>query len=43
MLAPTLSYIETDFADSRETCAEYRHRTSLPRKHRRLRRLLALA
>ena len=43
MLAPTLSYIETDFADAGETCAEYRHRTSPPRKHRRLRRLLALA
>ena len=43
MLAPTLSYIETDFADAGETCAEYRDRKSAPRRHRRLRRLLALA
>ena len=43
MLAPTLNYIETDFADAGETCAEYRHRTSSPRKYLRLRRLLALA
>jgi hypothetical protein len=43
MHAPTLEYIETDFADIRETCAQYRHRTAKPRKQRRLRRLLALA
>jgi hypothetical protein len=42
MLATTVTDIETDFADADETCAEYRHRTSRPRKHRRLRRLLAL-
>ena len=43
MIAPTVSYIETDFAHATETCSQYRARTSEPRKHRRLRRLLALA
>ncbi len=43
MLAPTVTYIETDFAHSTETCAEYRRRRVSPRKSRRLRRLLALA
>ena len=42
MLAPTVTYIETDFADSAETCAEYRRRVSV-QKPRGLRRLLALA
>jgi hypothetical protein len=41
MTTPTLEYIETDFADATETCAEYRYRTALPRKRRGLRRLLA--
>jgi hypothetical protein len=43
MLAPTLEYIETDFADALETAAQYRRRTAKPRKQRRLRRLLALS
>jgi hypothetical protein len=43
MLAPTLEDIETDFADARETCAQYRRRTAQPRKQRRLRRLFALS
>ena len=40
MLAPTVSYIETDFADATETCAQYRHRTAQP-KRRWTRRLFA--
>ena len=43
MLATTLNYIESDFTSSTETCVEFRRRTALPRKHRRLRRLLALS
>jgi hypothetical protein len=43
MIAPTLNYIESDFADIFETAKEYRLRTAQPRKHRRLRRLLALS
>jgi hypothetical protein len=43
MTTPTLEYIETDFAHALETAAQYRRRTALPRKQRRLRRLLALA
>ena len=43
MLSPTLSYIESDFADATETCEQYRYRTHQPRKYRRMRRLLALS
>ena len=43
MLTPTLNYIESDFSTATETCVEYRRRTALPRKHRRMRRLLALS
>jgi hypothetical protein len=39
----TVAYIESDFAHAAETCAEYRHRTHVPRKHLRLRRLLGLS
>jgi len=42
MVAPTLSYIETDFTDALETCDEYRKRMSPPRKGR-MRRLLTLS
>ena len=42
MVAPTLSYIESDFTDALETCDEYRKRTARPRKSR-MRRLLALS
>jgi hypothetical protein len=43
MLTPTLNYIESDFTSATETIVEYRLRTAMPRKQRRLRRLLALA
>ena len=43
MLSPTVTTIESDFATATETCAEYRHRTYVPRKHMRMRRLLGLA
>jgi hypothetical protein len=43
MLSTTLNYIESDFTHALETHAEYRRRTFVPRKHRGLRRLLALA
>ena len=43
MLATSLTYIETDFAHSLETHAEYRLRTYVPRKRSTLRRLLALS
>jgi hypothetical protein len=43
MIAPSFSYIETDFTDAAETHAEYRLRTYVPRKRSTLRRLLALA
>jgi hypothetical protein len=39
MVAPTLSYIETDFADALETLGQYRTRTVTPRKSR-MQRLL---
>jgi hypothetical protein len=40
--APTLSYIESDFAHVHETAREFRLRTAQPRP-RRIRRLFALA
>jgi hypothetical protein len=43
MLATTLTYIESDFANALETHDEYRHRTFVPRKRTGLRRLLAFA
>ena len=45
MIASTISYIESDFSNADETCAEYRKRTAEPsngrivrRTYRRLRR-----
>ena len=45
MVAPTLSYIESDFAHVLETADEFRRRRSAaaPPKVRRMRRLLALS
>jgi hypothetical protein len=40
MNAPTVSYIETDFAHVNETCAEYRHRTAVKRPRRAWRRVV---
>ena len=38
MIAPTLSYIESDFADPGETCREYRARTARMTQGHRVRR-----
>jgi hypothetical protein len=45
MVAPTLNYIETDFAHVLETADEFRRRSAAaaPPKVRRMRRLFALA